>query len=299
MQIGARQLRHFIRLALFAGAFWAASPVQAEPGLRLLSNVVWSRADGWFGGFSGAEVSNNGARITLISDRATLVVADMLREDGTLVALQLRQRMPLTDAAGVTLPNGQSDPEGLAIDAQGRAFVSFEQDHRVARLNLKTGRTSDNMRSPEFAKLLSNAGLEALAIHPDGTLYALPEQASTTGAPIPVFTFTANEWRVTQQIPRSGSFVPVGADFGKDGLLYVLERAISPFGFLSQIRRFDLTEPDLAEQTLITTRPGRFDNFEALSVWQNAAGQTFLTLVSDDNFLALQQTQIVEFLVTE
>ena len=91
----------------------------------------------------------------------------------------------------------------------------------------------------------------------------------------------------------------VGADFDDKGQLYLLERAVSPLGFRSRIRRFDLNAPALGETQLMTSSPGRFDNLEALSVWRDPEGNTRLTLISDDNFLPIQRTQIVEYLLTE
>ena len=36
---------------------------------------------------------------------------------------------------------------------------------------------------------------------------------------------------------------------------------------------------------------------EGISVWRDAAGRTRVTLISDDNFFALQRTVIVEYLL--
>jgi len=138
-----------------------------------------------------------------------------------------------------------------------------------------------------------------LAIHPDGTLYTLPEVSKAKGAPFPLFALKKDQWQITHTLPRRGPFMAVGADFDTNGRLYLLERAVSPLGFRSRIRRFDLSTPDLGEITLLQSPPARFDNMEAISVWTNAAGKTQLTLISDDNFLSIQQTQIVEFEVTE
>ena len=64
----------------------------------------------------------------------------------------------------------------------------------------------------------------------------------------------------------------VGADFDDKGQLYLLERAVSPLGFRSRVRRFDLNAPDLGETQLMISGPGRFDNLEALSVWRDPEG---------------------------
>jgi hypothetical protein len=81
--------------------------------------------------------------------------------------------------------------------------------------------------------------------------------------------------------------------------LYVLERAVTPLGFRSRVRRFDLSAPELNEETLLTTLPGQLDNMEALTVWRNAEGQTHVILVADDNWLTIQQTVVAEYGLVE
>jgi len=41
------------------------------------------------------------------------------------------------------------------------------------------------------------------------------------------------------------------------------------------------------------------DNLEGVSVWRDADGALRATLVSDDNFRFLQQTEIVEYLLPD
>ncbi len=100
-------------------------------------------------------------------------------------------------------------------------------------------------------------------------------------------------------LPRRGSFLPTGADIGPDGLLYILERAFTALGFRSRIRRLDPAAPGAGVQTLITTPMGLHDNLEGISVWRSNTGATCLTLVSDDNFLAIQTSELVEYALTE
>ena len=88
--------------------------------------------------------------------------------------------------------------------------------------------------------------------------------------------------------------MPVAADIGPDNRLYLLERDFRGLGgFASRLRRFDLTGG--AETTLFTTPCARHDTLEGLSVWRNPAGQLIAPPISDDNFFALQRTEIVEY----
>ena len=59
------------------------------------------------------------------------------------------------------------------------------------------------------------------------------------------------------------------------------------------MRRIDL-EAARAE-TLLTTATGTYGNLEGISVWQDDSGQTFMTLVSDDNFRGYLASELVEY----
>ena len=90
--------------------------------------------------------------------------------------------------------------------------------------------------------------------------------------------------------------MPVGADFGPDGRLYVLERKFARIGFRSRLRRFKWTDSALTqEETLIETSVATHDNLEGVSIWRDSRGQLRATMISDDNFLWIQRTEIVEY----
>ena len=55
-------------------------------------------------------------------------------------------------------------------------------------------------------------------------------------------------------------------------------------------RRADLFEADLGYQ---------IDNMEGIAVHRNARGETILTLVSDDNFSAIQRNLLLQFRLVE
>ena len=271
----------------------------AEPQLQLTANLIWKRDAPWFGGFSGVEVTERGAQITLLTDKGTLVYAQMHREMGQLTQLKVTNTAPVRHAGGRPVGGLFADAEGIAIGPSGQTYLSFELIQRVVRIDPKTQITTRLPDHPDFDRMARNKQLEALAIHPNGTLFTLAERVPAQRKSFPLYAFSNGRWRVTHQIPRKGPFMMVGADFDDKGQLYLLERAVSPLGFRSRIRRFDLNAPDLGETQLMTSGPGRFDNLEALSVWRDPEGNTRLTLISDDNFLPIQRTQIVEYLLTE
>ena len=277
----------------------SASLAQADPALVPGGSFTWYEEPAWFGGWSGAEISPDGSRLTVISDKGRLLQVDLARKDGTVTDATIITSCELSGADGAPLLDKDTDAEGLAIDPRGAAFVSFEQRHRVARLDLDTCRTSPVAPHPDFSRLQPNSGLEALAIHPDGTLYTLPERSGDRTTPFPLYAFDGAEWHIAARLPRNGPFLPVGADFDDEGHLYLLERAITLLGFRSRIRRFDLAAPDLGETTLLTSLPGQYDNLETITFWRDGSGTAHLTLLSDDNFFPIQRTQIVEFALAE
>ena len=63
-------------------------------------------------------------------------------------------------------------------------------------------------------------------------------------------------------------------------------------GFASRVRVFD--HPEGAGVQIFRSQVGRYSNLEGLSVWRDAGGHIRLTMVSDDNYLAVMRTQIVE-----
>ena len=151
----------------------------------------------------------------------------------------------------------------------------------------------------EFMELPSNGALEALAITPDGALLTLPENPPKRTGTIPIYRYKDGVWNIAAYLPRSGGFQATGADVGPDGALYVLERALSALGFRTRIRRITLDAARPTAETVLQTGLGTHDNLEGLSVWKSSSGATCLSLVSDDNFLSVQVSELVEYAVTE
>ncbi|WP_339769226.1 esterase-like activity of phytase family protein [uncultured Pseudosulfitobacter sp.] len=267
----------------------AAACANAEPALTLDGVTPLPRLSDSFGGLSAIEVSDGGATAVVLSDRGGLFHLTLDRSGDTLA---------VTDATPDDRTAHLGDTEGMAVDAKGRLYISLEGPAGVMA-ERADGSFERVKPHPDFAGMVQNRALEALAVAADGTLVTMPEASHANTAPFPVYQYKDGTWTKGPALPRKGSFLITGADFGPDGWLYVLERAVSLRGFASRVRRFDLTAPDLSETTLLTTDAGTYGNLEGLSVWQDDTGTTHLSLVADDNFNIFQSNQIVEFTLTE
>jgi len=265
-----------------------------------LGSFVWQSDDARLGGLSGIEVSADGKRFVALSDRGGWTRGSFTRNAQGQITAITAQPVTLLRARGTApLAGGRGDSEGLAIARDGTAYVSFEGRGlaRVLRYDDLAGPAANLPSPPEFAALPLNNALEALAIGPDGALYTMPEGGGTESTPIPVWRYRKGQWDQPFTLPRLGAFLPVGADFGPDGALYLLERRFhGVLGFSSRVRRF-VVRGDSADagEVLLQTRPGQHDNLEGIAVWRDRDGAIRLTMIADDNFRFFQTTEIVEY----
>lgn len=298
MHGGVGQLKPVIWF-LAVGLLLAGGQGNAEPALRQKGEYTWAPSEQWFGGVSGIEVSATGDSAVFITDSGRMIQADFVRQDGRITDIRFDGATRLRNTNGSVLKGDGRDSEGLAISWGGAAFVSLEFRDRVAALSLKTGRIENLPEHPDFSRFRSNRGIEALAIDRFGHLFALAEGFVSESGNALIYRFDGQRWTTPYELALRGPYLPVGADFGPDEALYVLERAVTPLGFSSRIRRLHLSEGQARAETLLTTLPAAYDNLEGIAAWRDTDGHIRLTLVSDDNFLPIQRTQIVEFAVIE
>ena len=286
-------MRFHVLIGALLVAVCACAPIAKAQGLRLVSVYNWPKEAHFLGGFSGIEISDAGANLRAISDRGHLITAKVTRTKGQIEKVALQSSTALMDQHGKPLTNGFGDAEGLAIGPGGATYISFEGAHRVTAYD--AGRVSALKGNPAFTDLPYNGGIEALAIDRQGRILAIPERSGKINNPFPVWRLDET-WKIAFHIPRSGGFSPVGADIGPDNMLYLLERGFSGFGFVSRLRRFDAQTGENEEQ-LWQSKIWQYDNLEGLSVWRDVADKIRVTMISDDNFNFLQNTQIVEFVL--
>lgn len=288
------------RRALIAAALSCLACAASAGAVQVdyVGTHVWREQDAGFGGFSGLELSQDGSRYWALSDRAVLRWGSIERDEaGRIRGMTTAGQARLQDSEGKPLqPGWRGDSEGLAVAADGAIYVSFEGLNRVARYDDPDAPATRLPAPDAFAEWTVNAGLEALAITEDGTLLTLPERSGAHERPFPIWRFRDGVWDQPWSLPRTDRWLPVGADIGPDGRFYLLERDfLGVLGFASRVRRFTLTEDGLqSPELLLQTAPMQYDNLEGIAVWRDAQGLR-LTMISDDNFLLLQRTELVEY----
>ncbi|WBU52743.1 esterase-like activity of phytase family protein [Paracoccus sp. SCSIO 75233] len=285
----------FLCYLLAAPFAWAAS-------VEYVGTYVWSLPGEDFGGFSGIEVSDDGNGFHIISDRAWIRWGTFERDSaGRIRGLQMAGRANLQDSQGQALqPGWLGDSEGLAMDASGGIWISFEGLNRIAHYD-NVDRPAIRIDSPDDWKDMPvNEGFEGLAITPDGALLTLPEYVADGSETRPVWRYRNGEWDQPFSVSAEPQWQAVGADIGPDGRFYLLERNFRGLlGFSSRIRRFSLDENGLGnDEILLETNSLQYDNLEGIAVWQDGLGIR-MTMISDSNFLPFQRTELVEYRVIE
>jgi hypothetical protein len=287
-------------LALILGL----SSLAGTPGKAVfVGSFRWTSDNERFGGFSGLELGDDGARFWTISDRGVLALGQFQRDPASDAIVGASQFVPLP----IRAPDGEAthgvwtDAEGLAVSPDGEIYVSFEGEHRIWRYAKAGGNAAKMPEHPDFDEFQNNSGLEVLAMDPQGDLFAVPERSGVLTRPFPVYRFQDGVWQQPFGLPRRSPYLAVGGDFGPDGKFYLLERHFNGvFGFSSRVRRFTFSQDGISdEETLLETTTGRFDNLEGIAVWRDSTGDIRLTMISDDNFRSFQRTEFVEFRLLE
>jgi len=285
--------------ALILACFAFVATADGAGRARYLGSFPWDMDKPWFGGWSGIELSADGQNMTAITDRGYILGAGITREGDRITAVTPRQAWHLKASTGAYLTPKITDSEGLAIAPDGMIHISFEGVTRVSRYSRPAVSARVLRHHKAFRGFPKNKSLEALAIDHRERLFAIPEHL-VNDTEIRVFVLDGTVWSTPFTLNGSNGFLPVGADFGPDGRLYLLERAWSVLGFRARVRRWDVDgDQPHNEQLLLQTRTGTHDNLEGLAVWRDEQGRTRLTMVADDNFKPFQRTELVEYALQE
>lgn len=282
-------------------------PGRTEFGkLIYLSGIVMSSDSPDFGGFSGLQISADGARLVAVSDAGKWLGANLLYEKGQLTGLDQAEISPLLSEDGRALRNNKMvDAESLTAvepgNLNGPMIVSFEGRHRVWRYAQGLAGRPEIVAMPrQLINAPANGGIEAFDRRADGVFIALTEEWLDSNG-------NHTGWLIGKQMAhairlrREGEFDPTDLEFLPNGDLLVLERRYSVLGGPGmQIRRIkaDAIKPDaMLDGEVLINLTSRFgiDNFEGLATRRNATGEIMIYMISDNNFSMLQKNIVLMF----
>lgn len=262
-----------------------------------------------FGGISALHLEPDGARFLAVTDRGSWLRGRIVYSDGKPSGVADAEMAPILGPDGKPLgARGAYDVESLT-EMDGKFYIGIERVEQILRFDIRRdgllARGEQVAVPPDFKTLSHNKTLECLTAPPKGAplagnLIAITERSlDSTGNHR---SFILNRDRAERfSVTRSDDFDVTGCAILPPGDLLVLERRYSPArGVAMRIRRVPLTaikpgalvdgapliEADLAFQ---------IDNMEGIAVHRNAAGETVITLVSDDNFSVVQRNLLLQF----
>jgi hypothetical protein len=270
-----------------------------------------------FGGWSGLVVDADGQTFLAVSDAGTWMTGTLDYSKGQLSGLSATKLGPLTAIGGKSLDRGRyRDAEAVALAsgtlANGALLISFEQKNRIGRFRIgKDGLTppSEYLKMPpEMIKRRGTDGIEAVTVLRGG-----PLAGATLAMAEAVKTKVGHRagWIWQGKEPKPFAVTDIG-DFNvtdvaglPNGDLLVLERRFRwSEGVKIRLRQVAAAEVKpgavVSGDVLMAADLGQeIDNMEGLGVHTNAAGETIVTMISDDNFNRfLQRTVLLQFAIT-
>lgn len=287
-------LAALMALALVRLGFWATGSATLHSDLQGPPQIFeWHMDHPDFGGLSALIVAPDGGSLIAGGDRGALIEATLTRgaaddltdvTPATLTKALLRTGHAPTDF--------KMDLEAMTPAPDGGWLIAYESYVRIEHLSDIAARPQATHYWDEFVDLFGNQAFEALATLPDGRVIAITEDS----APASSVIWDGDTWARGPAIPVTPDYRITGADVGPDGCLYLIERHYGlAAGFRFGLRRLS-GGPDAWEDTLIyRAAPARLGNAEGLSVWQDSTGQMRVSIVTDDGFLPLTATRLIEF----
>lgn len=259
-----------------------------------------------FGGFSGLAFADDG-RLVAISDAAEWLVARPERQGDRLVGLAQVGMAPMLAGNGVPLAATSAyDTESLTI-AGGTAYVGVERVHQILKFDwARSGvaARAERVAVPDEARRLPrNRGLEAIGVAPRGSPVAgaIVAIAERSGEDETAGFIIGGRRPGRFAFGRRDGFDVTDLAFLPGGDLIVLERRyVPPFSIGMRIRHIEgraLVPGAVLDGTALIEADNGYeiDNMEGLAVRRGAAGETILTVISDNNFSMMQRTLLLEF----
>ena len=284
-----------------------ATPValnSRDPDQRRVGGLVFRR--GWalasdaprFGGISAMHVADG--EVTALSDSGDLLLFPL---PGAGPARVRVIALPLGHASPAR--KRDRDTEALAVHG-GHAWVAFERHNLVARHRRSDWRLESFARPEAMRRWGRNSGPETLVRLADGRFLAIEEGGGDDYSRVALFDgdpAAAPTRALTGRYRRVPGYRATDAAQLPDGRLLILNRRASLGRFPAVLTIADMPQwrqgATIEGRELVRLeRPLTTDNMEALSVAREG-GRTIVRIASDDNFMRLQRTLLLEFELAE
>jgi hypothetical protein len=285
----------------------AAVPLDAENPRRRQAGALLFRR-GWdldssdprFGGISAMHVEDG--QVTAISD-AGVLLHFALPPNGPPTGLRVQPLLGGEDDA-----KANRDSEAMLIHA-GRAWIALERQNGVARFRRADWRFEAGAQPRAMRRWRGNSGAEGMVRLPDGRFLLFAEGRDNDDPFSDVALFDRDPTEpgadaLALRYRRIPGFRVTDAALLPGGRLLVLNRRLSLFqGVAAKLVVVDVRRlragAVLEGREIADLRPPlTVDNMEALSVTREG-GRTIVRIASDDNFMALQRTLLLEFELRE
>ncbi len=262
-----------------------------------------------FGGISALHVEPDGSHFLAATDNGSWLRGRIVYEDGRPAGIADAEMAPILGPDGRPLAaRGWFDAESLA-ETNGMLYVGFERVEQIVRFDYRRygllARGEPIKVPDDFKTFTFNKSIECLAVPPAGSplageLIVITERSLDAQGNHRSYLLNGDH-AARFSVKRSDDFDVSDCTILPSVDLLLLERRYSPArGVAMRIRRIPLAsiKPDMLTdgKPLIVADLGyQIDNMEGIAVHRNAAGETILTLVSDDNFSFIQRNLLLQF----
>ncbi len=290
--------------------FKIGSPDAQFGRLTFMGGLEMTASERNFGALSAFRFLDGGAQFIGVSDTGFWYAGAVERDEaGRPVGVSSFRMNPVRNDEGEGFrKKWQADAEGLAVWGD-EITVTFERDHRISTGKLDPATLTVKLREETLPipanELRRNKGFETLATSPEsgplGTArIAVTEKSLDKAGNIFAAVLEGKEKGVFF-VARNGEYDITDGDFLPNGDLLLLERRFNMadgIGMRLRLIKGGSIEPEATvngEILLEADLAYQIDNMEALDVWQDTAGDTRVTLLSDDNHSILQRNLLLEF----
>ena len=303
--IHARQLDGFVK---------SDAAVRRFGRLEWRGGLVLSSPSRTFGGWSGLSVSPDGTSLLAVSDAGSWLRGKLLYERGQVKAIKSAEMGPIRALDGSPLRRSRDrDAEALTLISgtldKGTALIAFEQNNRIGVFPLsKAGPKKPSRYLTLPAAVRSRRGkdgLESVTVLQggprNGAIHAVLERGRPGDGGKEGWLIKNGRMHSFTLTDLGGFEVTDAASLTNGDVIFLERRFRWSEGVRMRLRRVEASsiKPKAVlkgEVLLEADMNQQIDNMEGLAIHRNSAGETILTLISDDNFnRLLQRTVLLQF----